>query len=57
MARFEKEREIKPLHTGGPVTVDSDGQKIFTCVGEEVVLTDLGKGKEICRFAAVSLTR
>ncbi|KLO20068.1 WD40 repeat-like protein [Schizopora paradoxa] len=49
---FEKYREIKPLHTGGPVTVDANGQKIFTCVGDEVVLTDLEKGQEICRFIA-----
>ena len=35
------------------MTVDANGQKIFTCVGDEVVLTDLEKGQEICRFIAV----
>lgn len=44
---------IAPLHTAGPVAVTQDGSKLFTCVGEEALLTDLQAGKEICRFSGV----
>lgn len=46
---------IGPLHTGGPVAVSLDALHIFTCVGEEAVLTRLEDGQELCRFASVSL--
>lgn len=45
---------IGPLHTGGPVTVTTDGLHIVTCVGEEAVLTRLSDGQELRRFTAVS---
>ncbi|KAI0033812.1 WD40 repeat-like protein [Vararia minispora EC-137] len=47
---FKKTRTIGPLYTGGPVAVTTDGQFIVTCIGEEAVLTDLGRDLEICRF-------
>ncbi|TFY75911.1 hypothetical protein EWM64_g8099, partial [Hericium alpestre] len=47
---FKKARVIAPLHTGGPVAVTADGQRLVTCVGEEAILTDLSQGLEICRF-------
>ncbi|KAI0931517.1 hypothetical protein AcW1_001095 [Taiwanofungus camphoratus] len=48
---FKKAQVIAPLHTAGPVAVTQDGSKLFTCVGEEALLTDLQAGKEICRFS------
>ncbi|CCM03751.1 uncharacterized protein FIBRA_05897 [Fibroporia radiculosa] len=48
---FKKARVIAPLHTEGPVAVTHDGTKLFTCVGEEALMTDVKEGKEICRFA------
>lgn len=51
--RFEKSRVIGPLHTGGPLAVTPDGLQIVTCVGEEVVLTRVEDGVQICRFAGV----
>lgn len=53
--RFRNARKISPLYTSGPVAVTSDGQKIVTCVGEEILLTDVTSGAEICRFLGVSL--
>lgn len=44
---------IAPLHTEGPVAVTQDGTRLFTCVGDEALMTDLKEGKEICRFAGV----
>jgi hypothetical protein len=31
-----------------------DGTKLVTCVAEEILLTDVVEGIEICRFAGVS---
>ncbi|KAF9074899.1 U3 small nucleolar RNA-associated protein [Rhodocollybia butyracea] len=47
---FKNARRISPLYTSGPVAATSDGQKIVTCVGEEILLTDVTSGTEICRF-------
>lgn len=44
---------IAPLHTDGPVAVSQDGTRLFTCVGEEALMTDLRDGKELCRFLGV----
>ena len=52
--RFEKSRVIAPLHTSGPFTVSNDGSRLFTCVGEEAILTHVETGTEICRFKGVS---
>ena len=52
--RYEKSREIGPLHTGGPVTVSYDGSHIVTCVEEIVVLTRISDGEQICRYVSVS---
>ncbi|TFK30941.1 U3 small nucleolar RNA-associated protein [Coprinopsis marcescibilis] len=48
---FKKARVIAPLYTSGPVALTSDGKLLATCVGEEVVLTDISTGGELCRFA------
>ncbi|KAI9512888.1 WD40 repeat-like protein [Russula earlei] len=48
---FKKARTIAPLHTGGPVAIAHNGLWLVTCLGEQALLTDLGSGTEICRFA------
>ncbi|KAK7058535.1 U3 small nucleolar RNA-associated protein 13 [Paramarasmius palmivorus] len=48
---FKNARSISPLYTSGPVTVTPDGQRIITCVGEEVLLTEVSTGTPICRFS------
>ena len=52
--RFKKARVIAPLHTNGPVAFTRDGTRLFTCVGEQVLLTDVSSGAQICRFKGVS---
>lgn len=52
--RFKNSRSIAPLYTSGPVTLTADGIRIVTCVAEEVLLTNVLTGVEICRFAGVS---
>ncbi|KAH9913370.1 U3 small nucleolar RNA-associated protein [Fomitopsis serialis] len=48
---FKKARVIAPLHTEGPVAISQDGTRLFTCVGEEVLMTDIKEGQEMCRFS------
>ncbi|KAF9785694.1 WD40 repeat-like protein [Thelephora terrestris] len=48
---YDRQRVIGPLHTAGPVGLTPDGTRVITCVGEQVVLTDIQSGREICRFA------
>ena len=52
---FKKARVIAPLYTGGPVAATPDGRNLVTCVGEEVILTDVDRGEEIARFVGVRL--
>ena len=52
---FKKSKTIAPLHTNGPATITKDGTRLFTCLGEEVLLTNIASGTEICRFKGVSL--
>jgi U3 small nucleolar RNA-associated protein 13 len=47
---YHKLRTIGPLHTNGPVLVTSDAKRIITCLGEQVVLTNVESGEEIGRF-------
>ncbi|KAF4611752.1 hypothetical protein D9613_004247 [Agrocybe pediades] len=47
---FKKARTIAPLYTSGAVAITSDGTKLVTCVAEDILLTDVESGVEICRF-------
>ncbi|KAF5385333.1 hypothetical protein D9615_001198 [Tricholomella constricta] len=48
---FKNARSIRPLYTSGPVAITLDGNRIVTCVSEDILLTDISSGLEICRFA------
>jgi hypothetical protein len=52
---YDRQRVIGPLHTAGPVGLTPDGTRVITCVGEQVVLTDIQSGRGLCRFAGVRL--
>lgn len=54
---FKKAKVIAPLHTSGPVAITKDGTRLITCVGEQVLCTDIASGAEICRFKGVSTGR
>ncbi|KAH8835581.1 U3 small nucleolar RNA-associated protein [Flagelloscypha sp. PMI_526] len=51
---FKKTRSIAPLYTSGPVAVTTDGQRIITCIGDQILLTEIASGTEICRFQSDS---
>lgn len=55
LLRFKKGRAIPPLFTGGPVAITSDGQRLITCIGEELLLTNVSTGAQICSFSGVSI--
>ena len=44
---------IAPIHTAGPIGIFHDARCIVSCVQENVLLTDVQKGTEICRFLGV----
>ena len=54
--RFKKARTIAPLYTAGAVAVTSDGKRLVSCVAEEMLLTDVESGEEICRFVGVGVS-
>ncbi|PPQ79398.1 hypothetical protein CVT25_002668 [Psilocybe cyanescens] len=47
---FKKARTIAPLYTSGAVAITLDGTRLVTCVAEDILLTDVESGVEICRF-------
>ncbi|KAG6845360.1 hypothetical protein H0H87_010469 [Tephrocybe sp. NHM501043] len=49
---FKNARSVGPLYTSGPVAITLDGSKIVTCVSEEILMTDISSGLELCRFAS-----
>jgi len=54
---FEPSRVIQPIYTGGAVATSDNGKVLATCLGEEVLLTDLTTGAHLARIEGVSLLR
>ncbi|KAI9769575.1 MAG: U3 small nucleolar RNA-associated protein 13 [Candelina submexicana] len=46
---FEPEKTIQPIYTGGSVALDATGRILVTCLGEDVVITDLNTGEQLVR--------
>ncbi|KAI9724445.1 MAG: hypothetical protein M1812_000513 [Candelaria pacifica] len=44
---FEPEKTIQPIYTGGSVALDATGRILATCLGEDVVLTNLDTGEQL----------
>jgi len=51
---FEPQRIIQPIYTGGSVALGEDGKILATCLGEEVLLTNLDTGAHLARTDGVS---
>lgn len=51
---FEADKVIEPFYTGSGVALDQDGRILATCLGEEVLLTDLNSGERLARIEGVS---
>ena len=50
---FEPERVIQPIYTGGDVALDRTGHILATCLGEEVIITELSTGDFLARIEGV----
>ena len=51
---FDAEQVIEPLYTGGNVALSRDGRVLVSCVGGDVLLTDLASGVRLARIEGVS---
>ena len=49
------DRVIQPTYTGGDVDLDSAGQVLVTCLGEDTLLTDLNTGQLLARIEGVRI--
>ncbi|KAI9693662.1 MAG: U3 small nucleolar RNA-associated protein 13 [Bathelium mastoideum] len=47
---FEIDKVIQPFYSGGGVALGQDGRTLATCLGEDVVLTDLTIGHQLLRI-------
>ncbi|KAF8910158.1 WD40-repeat-containing domain protein [Gymnopilus junonius] len=47
---FKKARTIAPLYTGGAIAITLDGTRLVSCVAEDILMTNVESGVEICRF-------
>lgn len=52
---FDVQRVIQPIYTGGSVSLDRTGRILATCLGEEVLITDLNTGKQLARIEGVCM--
>ena len=50
---FEPTKSIQPIYTGGSIAVDRSGRILASCVGEDVLLTDLNTGERLARIEGV----
>ena len=51
---FEAYTTIRPIYTGGSVSLDSNGQLLATCVGEDVLIVDVDSGEQLASIEGVS---
>ena len=52
---YEPEKIIQPIYTGGDIALDEEGILLATCLGEEVVITNLHTGQVLSRIEGVCL--
>ena len=50
---YEPSDIIQPIYTGGDVGLDDTGRLLVSCLGEEVVISDLSTGKLLSRIDGV----
>ena len=54
---FEPNKIIQPIYTGGSVALSQDGRVLASCLGEDVLLSDLTTGEHLARIEGVRLDR
>ncbi|KAI9739689.1 MAG: U3 small nucleolar RNA-associated protein 13 [Cirrosporium novae-zelandiae] len=47
---FEVENTIQPIYLGGGISLNEQGSILASCLGEEVLLTDVNSGRELARI-------
>ena len=52
---FEPTKIIQPFYTGGSVALSQDGRILASCLGEDVIISDLSTGEHMARIEGVSL--
>jgi len=50
---FEPNKIIQPIYTGGSVALSQDGRVLASCLGEDVLLSDLATGEHLARIEGV----
>lgn len=53
---YEVSKTIRPIYTGGPVSLDESGRLLATCVNEDAVLIDLESGEQLATIEGVRFT-
>lgn len=51
---FDVDRVLRPIFTGGSVSINTDARILATTIGEDAVLTDPANGKQLCHIEGVS---
>ncbi|KLJ07944.1 hypothetical protein EMPG_16584 [Blastomyces silverae] len=54
---FEVANTIRPIYTGGSVSLDASGRFLVACVGEDVLITDLNTGAQLATIEGAELLR
>ena len=54
---FDVDRVIQPIYTGGSVSLAADGVLFASCLGEDVILSDLQTGRQLGRIEGVRSSR
>lgn len=50
---FEVADTIRPIYTGGGISLDSHGSILATALGEDALLTDLDTGRQLANIEGV----
>lgn len=50
---FDVDRVIRPIFTGGSVSIDNDAQILATTIGEEAILTNPTNGRHLGQIEGV----
>ncbi|KAF2759366.1 WD40 repeat-like protein [Pseudovirgaria hyperparasitica] len=47
---YAQSRTIQPIYTGGSIDLNEEGSILATCLGEDVLITNLSSGQELARI-------
>lgn len=51
---FEASRTLRPIYTGGSISLDASGRLLATSVGEDALIVDLKTGDQLASLEGVS---